>query len=175
MELEEYKTQVQKKHGHKQMKVTNSFGVYDVFKHIRKNGWYDIGRPLKEHEFYTIVRSINNLMAAEIAKGNTVTFPSYMGKLELRKTKRGVTLKDGKLKNTYPVDWAKTIELWYEDEEARDQKLLIRHEVPWVYRVKYCFGSAKFKNKFFYQFVLNRTIKKMLKDNINSQKTDTLW
>ena len=44
-------------------KITNSIGVYDLYKLIRKNHWYDIGRPLKEHEFYAIIRKVNSLLA----------------------------------------------------------------------------------------------------------------
>ena len=67
------------------VKVTNSWGVYDAYKVIRKHQWYDIGRPLKEHEFYSIIRGINDLLAEDIANGKEVTFPSRMGGLELRK------------------------------------------------------------------------------------------
>ena len=42
MELQEFKNSI---HGApKVMKVTNSWGVYDAYKHMRKNGWYNIGR-----------------------------------------------------------------------------------------------------------------------------------
>jgi hypothetical protein len=40
-------------------KVNNSLGVYDAYKWIRKNKWFNIGRPLKEHEFYSIIRKVN--------------------------------------------------------------------------------------------------------------------
>ena len=65
--LRDFMTEITKKRGKKQMKITNSFGVFDVYKHIRKNKWYDIGRPLKESEFYAIIRNVNNLLAVEIA------------------------------------------------------------------------------------------------------------
>ena len=87
-----------KKFRHKKgtpLKVNGSFGVYDCYKLMRKNHWYDIGRPVLEKEFYAIVRGINKLLAENISDGETVVFPQRMGKLELRKFKTGATIKDG--------------------------------------------------------------------------------
>lgn len=171
----EFKNQVVKSRVRKQAKIRNSWGSYDIYKHIRKNGWYDIGRPVKEHEFYSIIREVNKLLAEEIANGNTVIFPYRMGKLELRKSERGVSLVDGKLKITYPVNWDETIRLWFEDKEARKNKTLLRNEEDYVYHVKYCKHDANYENKSFYQFTLNRFIKQELKKNIEQKKIDTLW
>lgn len=156
-------------------KITNSIGVYDMYKAIRKAHWYNIGRPLKEHEFYTIVRSVNKLLAENIINGETVVFPAAMGKLELRKYPRGVSFVDGKLKNTYPIDWKSTNLLWKEDQEERLKKTLLRYESPVVYLVKYCKEDATYENKTFYQFRLHRKLRVRLKDNIINEKTDTLW
>lgn len=158
-------------------KIKGSWGVYDSYKYIRKNGWYNIGRPLKEGEFYAIIRGINNLLAEEVALGNTITFPANMGRLELRKSKRGVGLVDGKLKITYPIDWAETFKLWYNDEEAHQNKNLMYFENEYVYHVKYLVTGprARYVNKCFYQFALNSFLKKHLSDNIIAGKIDTLW
>jgi hypothetical protein len=175
MDYQEYKLQTTKTYHKGKSKVRDSYGVYDCYKHIRKNGWYDIGRPIKEHEFYTIIREVNKLLAEEIAQGNTVAFPCRMGKLELRKNEKGVSLIDGKLRITYPVNWEETIRLWYEDEEARKNKTLLRNEEKYVYHVKYCRHDANYENKSFYEFSLNRLIKQALKKNIEQKKIDTLW
>ena len=155
--------------------VRNSFGIRDVHKLIRKNHWNDIGRPVSEHDFYTIIRQVNLLLADEIANGNTVFLPHRMGKIELRKYKVGVWIKDGKLQNTYPPDWSGTLKLWYEDEEARRAKTILRHEHPYIYHICYNKWKAKFENKVFYQFTANTFIKKKLSKNIKSGKVDTLW
>ena len=175
--LEEFKSDIIKRSGkgRKKAKISNSFGVRDVFKSLRKKHWYNIERPLKESEFYHIIRNINNLLAEELAKGNTVKLPSRMGELELRKYSTGASLRDGKLKISYPIDWKKTIELWYDDKEAYDNRILLRYNTDQVYRIKYSVFSARYENKRFYQFALNRKIKVKLKDNINKGKTDTLW
>lgn len=164
-----------KRRQRKHFKVSNSFGVYDVYKLIRKHKWYDIGRPLKEQEFYKIIRSINKYLAEELTSGQDVVFPERMGKLELRKREAGVSITEGKLKVTYPVDWKKTLSLWYEDTEARENKTLIRNMSGTVYRVRYLKGSANYNNKSFYKFTLCRTVKEMLKEKIQNRETDSLW
>ena len=159
----------------KNFKVRGSFGIYDCYKAIRRHKWFDIGRPLKEKEFYSIIRGVNNLIAEEIANGETVEFPEKMGKLELRKYQVGAYIKDGKLKVTYPIDWYATNKLWKEDEEARKNKTLLRHSNKWVYYVKYRNECANYENNTFYLFALNSFIKKKLSRNIKQNKVDTLY
>lgn len=173
--FQEFQEEVCRKRGSKKMKVTNSWGTYAIYKHMRKNHWYDIGRPLKEKEYYAIIGKVNSLLADNIAKGETVVFPSRMGKLELRKTRRGVDIVNGKLKITYPIDWHETLRLWYTDEEARKNKTLVRNESGVVYHVKYDKWDATYENKIFYQFDLNRFTKKALRKNVNEGLVDTLY
>lgn len=156
-------------------KVRGSWGVLQAWRYIRKNHWFNIGRPVTEKEFYAIVRQINLLIAEEIALGNTVTLPCRMGKLELRKLKVGAQFVDGKLKVTYPPNWSETLKLWYEDEEAKKRKIVLRHEQPYVYYVCYDKWRASYENKVFYRFSLNTFIKRKLSKNIKNNIVDTLW
>ena len=159
----------------RKIKITNSFGVYDVYKLMRKNHWFDMFKTVSQKDYYAIIRGVNKLLAENIALGGTVTFPDKMGKIELRKHPAGVRLKDGKLKNNYPINWADTWKLWYSDPDERAKKTLLRYEVPFVYYTSYNKHDATYENKVFYQFVLNRFIKKALNENIKNGKTDTLW
>lgn len=156
-------------------KVRNSIGVYTFYKMIRKHKWFNIGRPLKEHEFYNIIRSINNLLAEEIALGNSVNFPCRMGTLELRKYQPTARFVNGKLRLSYPIDWEKTLKLWYTDEEAKKNKILVRLEETDVYKIKYSKYKANYENKSFYEFSVNKGIKKSLKDNIKKGLVDTAY
>lgn len=111
-----------------------------------------------------------------IARGDTITLPSKMGKLELTKDQRGVYFdKNGNMKITYPVDWSATLKLWFEDAEAREQKILIRRNSKVVYKVHFNKYDATFNNKIFYDFTLNRFIKKKLKNNINNGLIDSVY
>ncbi len=174
MDYKEFNAQVKKAREPRVAKVTHSWGVYDCYKAIRKHQWYDIGRPLKEHEFYSIIRKVNKLAANEVANGGEFTFPCRMGKLEIRKIINGVSIVGGKLKNTYGIDWGNTLRLWYEDEEARKAKTLLRWEND-VYHVRYNKFPANYENQSFYEFQTNRYLKQALQENVKQGKIDTLW
>ena len=111
---------------HRTHKVSGSLGVYDAYKYIRKNKWFDIGRPLTEHEFYSIIRRVNNYLAEELLKGHDISLPHRMGRLELRKYDAKIYLKDNKVVTNLPIDWDKTLRLWYEDKESYDNRTLVR-------------------------------------------------
>lgn len=159
----------------KKAKIRNSFGVYDCYKYIMKNKWFNIGKRVTEHEFYTIVRSVNKLLAEYLAEGESILLPYKMGLLEIRRQERGTSFKDGKLKVTYPVNWNGTLELWENDEEARNEKILVRHENSCIFRIIYNKYPAVYENKTFYEFAVNRGIRIKLKENIQKGKIDTLW
>ena len=156
-------------------KDIGTVGVYDFYKHIRKNKWYNIGRPVTEHEFYSIVRKVNKLLAEGMAKGETVYLPHKMGGFELRKLEKRARFYHGKLIVGYPVDWKSTWELWSKDAEAYDDKILVRFENRFIYYIKYNKQYANYKNQSFFEFTLNRNIKRALSENINNGKVDTIW
>jgi len=171
----DFQEKILKKRGKKNFKVRGSFGVGDAYKIIRKNGWYNIGKPVRSDVFYHIIRSINKMLAGNISTGETVCLPQSMGRLELRESKRGVSIVGGKMKVNYPIDWNETLRLWSEDGEARRKKVLLRTESKIVYTVRYNKFHAHYSNKSFYEFALNRFIKNALKKNINEGKINVLW
>ncbi len=175
MEYTEFANSIMKKGTKREFKVRNSWGVYDSYKAIRKHGWFDIGRPLKEHEFYSIIREVNNLLAEDLALGKEIVFPYRMGKVEVRKMPVGVSLVRGELKNTYPIAWEETIRLWFNDEESMNNKTLVRKEVKEVFYIKYNKFKANYENQSFYEFKLNRFIKLALNRNSSKGKIETLW
>lgn len=162
--------------GIKKFKITNSWGIYDAFKLVRKNGWYDMGRTMYECDFFAIVRKVNKLLAKNIVEGIPVMFPSRMGEVRLRKFQKGVYLnKKGRLINTYPIDWKSTLELWLNDEEARTNKYLVRFESGIVYRMYYSKHTATYTNKSFYEFQPNRFMQRDLSQKIINGEIDTIW
>ena len=126
--LVEFLNSIKKVKESRSHKVTQSIGVYDAYKWIRKNKWLNIGRPLTEHEFYNIIRRMNNYLAESLILGNDITLPNRMGRLELRKYDVRFSFKDGKVRSNLPIDWDKTLKLWHEDEEAYRDKTLVKIE-----------------------------------------------
>lgn len=153
-------------------KITKSLGVYDAYKWIRKRKWEDVGRRLTEHEFYSIIRKVNDLLAINLINGEDIKLPHRMGTLELRKKSSRVYLKDGKLCTNLPIDWDKTLKLWCEDEDAYTNRMLIRMEENEIFKVYYNKNKAEYNNKSFYQFKINRELKKALKRNIKKNRID---
>ena len=98
--------------------------------------------------------------------GNSITLPNRMGRLELRKYDSKVAFKEGKLVTNLPIDWDRTLKLWYEDKESYDNKTLVKMEEKEIFKVYYNKSTAEYNNKSFYQFNINREIKQRLKYNI---------
>lgn len=127
MTYEEFKSKVQHLSSSRKHKVTNSIGVYSSYKWIRKNNWLNIGRCLTEHEFYSIIRKVNDYLADSFLNGNDIKLPHRMGRIELRKYDARISFDGKKVKTNLPIDWDKTLKLWYEDEEAYKKK----HWLKW--------------------------------------------
>ena len=164
--MDEFRRKVLKVDHSRNHKVKNSMGVYDIYKHIRNNKWYDIGQPITEHQFYTIIRQVNNVLADNLLKGNDIVFPNKMGRLEVRKFEPIIRFDDNKLTVRLPIDWDRTLKLWSEDEEAYKERTLVKMEEKEIFKVCYNKTRADFPNKGFYQLQINRDLKIALKKKI---------
>lgn len=170
--MDEFRRRILKVNGPRKHKINNSFGVYNAYKLIRKNKWFDIGRPVSEHDFYSIIRTVNNLLADFLSKGHDVNLPCQMGRLEIRKYDAKITLQEGKIVTNLPIDWDRTLKLWSEDEKAYKERTLIKREEKEIFKVYYNRGKANYTNKSFFAFDINRELKKKLKKNIKERRID---
>jgi len=93
-----------------------------------------------------------------------------MGRLYVTKKPTKNKIIDGKLENNMPIDWNRTMALWEEDNEAKEKKILIKHNVPSVYKLTYDKHYISYPNKVYYHFGFNRQLKVTIKENINSGK-----
>lgn len=166
MTYDNFKKTVLNVEGPRVHKITNSIGVYDAYKWIRKNKWLDIGTPVSEHDFYKIIRSINEQLILLLLSGGNLQLPQRMGTIELRKRPVVYDIKSGKLKVSAPIDWDRTLKLWYEDEESFNKKTLVKMEEKEIFQIYYNKSKATYKNKSFYQFRPNRDLKVQLKHKL---------
>ena len=171
-ELTDFLNSIKKVNEPRTHKVNNSLGVYDSYKWIRKNMWLNIGRSLTEHEFYRIIRKVNDYLAESFLQGNDIKLPHRMGRLELRKYDARVTFDGEKVKTNLPIDWDRTLKLWYEDEEAYKNKTLVKVEEKEIFKVYYNKQLADYNNQVFYEFNVNRELKKRLKQRIKEGVLD---
>lgn len=172
MTFEEFRRETLKVDQSRQHKISNSIGVYDIYKFIRKNKWMKIGQRISEHDFYTIIRNINKYYANQLCQGNDIRLPYRMGTLELRKRNATTRMQDNKLIITKPIDWQETLKLWHEDPECKEDKILVRQQHPEVFRVKYNKRNAVYNNKAFFNFRPTRDIKVRLKEQIINNNID---
>lgn len=175
MDLGEFRKEILKVNKKKvKFNVTNSHGTKDAWRWIKKNKWLNIGQPVTEAEFGKIVKAINNTLQDQLLNGKDVSFPERMGRLEIRKFNAKVALKNDKIVTSLPIDWKRTQELWWKDEEAHKAKTLVRFEGRERFTIYYNKGRANYINKGFYKFIPTRTLKKRLKDKINNGGYDVL-
>ena len=168
----EFRKKVLKLSDNRHHKISKSWGTYDAYKFLRKRKWADIGRCLTEHEFYSIIRKVNDYLADSFLHGNDIKLPHRMGRIELRKYDVRVSLDGEKVKTNLPIDWDRTLKLWYEDEEAYKEKTLVKVEEKEIFKVYYNKQLADYNNQVFYEFNVNRELKKRLKQRIKEGKID---
>lgn len=170
--MDEFRRKVLKVDGPRTHNIRNSNGVYSAYKWIRKNKWLNIGRPVTEHEFYSIVRQVNNLLAEVILSGGDIVLPHRLGTIELRKYDTRISICNGKVVTNLPIDWDRTLKLWSEDEEAYKERTLVKMEEKETFKVFYNKRTANYENKSFMQFEVNRDLKRRLKQRIKNKLVD---
>lgn len=164
MSLQEFRSKILKVKEKRNHKISNSLGVYDAYKYIRKNKWLNIGQSVTEKQFYYIVRTVNKYLVESLLEGRDILFPNRMGRLEIMKYKVSYTFKDGKLKTNLPIDWDRTLKLWYEDKESHKDKVLLKQEEKEIFKIFYNKSKAVFNNKSLYDFKANRELKSKIKE-----------
>ena len=162
----EFKKNIKRVTSKRLHKVRNSIGVYDIYKHIRKNKWYNIPRPLKEGEFYKIIRSVNQYLGKALSEGREIKLPHRLGKIELRKAPVRMSIVNNKLVTNLPIDWDATLKLWYKDEEAYNNRMLVRCEPKEVFKIFYNKYGAEYTNMSLFEFKPNRELSKQVSNNI---------
>ena len=165
MTREEFKA-THKVHNRGPQKVNNSWGVYDYYKYYRTHRPNEHKYVLYECVYFAIIRKVNKYLAEEFCKKGEIVFPHKMGRLAVKLKPVRTWIDDtGKVVTTRLVDWDKTWDLWYENEEARKNKYLVyRQENKNVASIVYDKHAAVYKNKYYYDFRVCRELKtKLLK------------
>ena len=151
----------------KNCKIHRSYWTIDYYRNYKKNG----GR-LTDSEFRKVIQEINLILKDNFLNGKDVIFPYGLGRLELRKKENKVSIVDGKLKTNRPIDWNETLKLWEVDEEARENKTLVRCEEKYQYAIRYSCVGNDFIHKKVMRFTPARDLKNKLVQNILNKKVD---
>lgn len=171
MSFKEFTNKVLKLNSSRKHKVTNSYGIKDGYRYYRRTKAYKKTEYIiDEHQYYKITRMVNKLLAESLSEGDDIILPNRMGELELRKKEANIRYKNNKLCTNLPINWYSTLKLWYEDEEAHKNKTLVKVEEKEIYKVHYNRAVANYNNKSFYDFIINKSIRQRLKNNIKEGK-----
>lgn len=156
--LEEFKAERSLVHRGKGV-FRNSYGVYDYYKYYRKNREKGSRWKITEKDFYDLVRQVNQILAEELIEKGKVDLPHKMGTLEFQKVPRQIYQdKNGNYKTNQKIDWSKTFELWYEDDEAYKNKTLVRFDRDDLTKFHYRKVNAEYVNKTFYTFLIQKEL-----------------
>ena len=172
MEEQEFLNKVRKVKEPRNHKVKNSYGIYDGYKFYRKNKPKDPKYVLTESQYFAITRKVNEFLIEALSKGEDVILPFRLGRIEVRKYESRITWDGKKVKSNLPIDWDRTLKLWYEDEEAYKNKTLVKVEEKEIFKVYYNKHLADYNNQVFYEFNINRELKKRLKQRIKEGRLD---
>ena len=164
MNFKEFSANIRKARNKKDFKIKNSFCMKNIWRWLKKNKWLDLGQSITELQMGTIVKRINAYYQSRLLGGYRVTFPYHMGDIQLIKYDVKPYYKNGKLVIPYAIDWLKTMQLWYENEESRNNKELIRQENKTIYRPYYSKRRAIYNNKVFMEFDFSRAVKKKINE-----------
>lgn len=149
----------------KEYNIRNSWGVYDFYKYYRKTKPKDPKFIISDVQYYAIFRRVNELLVDSLVRTGELEFPYKMGKLIVfKKTLKSWIAPNGVRYTSRKVNWDKTLELWYNDEEAYRNKTLLYFENDERLTIRYNKTRAEFKNKYYYEFKPSRDIDRRVKN-----------
>lgn len=173
MEYQEFLHKLQKR-GSKAHHIGHCLGTRDAFRWVRKNKWKLLGGQTCDMYLYSkIINSVNLQLIDSLFEGHTVIFPHQMGSLLLVSTEGGVAMEGDEVKTNYKTDWKKTLQYWYEDEEARNSHKTVKCVQNRLYYIHYCKCGARYGNRGFYRFRPNRSLLKKLGKVLAERQVNT--
>ena len=163
------------KQGSKPHTISHCLGARDAWKWVRKNKWKVLkGQKCSSALYGALIMEVNKLLVEELFEGHLIEFPHNMGTLMLTGTPAKLRYKEGKLYNNYRTDWEKTLKYWFEDDEARKNKQVIKRVQNTIYNIKYSKRNACYKNQRYYHMRINRSLVRALGKKIKGQKLNAL-
>ena len=159
---------VKQKRNHK---IKGSVGTYQIYSALKEQDSTLLKR-INSSAFSKLIKLVNTKLVEDMFLGNDINLPYLMGRLELRKYPKKIYLVNNKVKTNLPINWKETLDLWEQDKMARINKTLVRYEHPETFTVIYNKRHARFNNKSFYGFHINRGIKLKLKQQIQEGELD---
>ena len=172
--FEDYLKEVQNVHGSRKHKISGSKNTIDGLRYYRKIRPREKEFVLTDKEYLSIIREMNNLVADYLIENKSIRLPAGFGKLEVVKyeTKSWID-EDGRFISTKKIDMNSTLKLWYDDEESRLNKTLVRYDDEFIFRFNYPQRGRMYKYNGYYSIRFNRNLQQKLKLAIQAGNYDT--
>lgn len=156
-----------------QGKIKSDFGINDYYKFYSQT----IKNPKPKDLFTKIIYNFNKEIVDCIINEGLEFIPiKTQFRFCIRKNKRSIQIKNNKLINTNPVDWKTTLDLWKEDPEAKEKKLIIRHNnyhsSKYIFRIMMVKGKLNYLNKKYFKFKPCRSFQRNLAKRILDKDKD---
>lgn len=162
------------KRGSKPYKLSKCLGARDAWRWVRRNKWKLLGgKPIDKSQYSAIIDAVHKQIIELLLEGHEVEFPHQMGSLLLASLPASVSWKDGELVTNYRTDWKKTLDVWYKDEELRNTHKPIKRISRSIYFIRYYKKKARYHNRRFYKFRVNRSLAKRLGNTLNERRVET--
>lgn len=172
--FEEYLKEAKNVHSNRKHKITGSQNTISGFHYYRKIRPKEKEFTLKDKEYLSIIREMNNLVADYLVENKSIRLPAGFGKLEIVKYETKCWIdENGKLISTKKIDMHSTFKLWYEDEESRLNKTLVRYNDEFIFRIKYPPKGRMYRYNGYYSIKFNRQLQQKLKLAIQAGNYDT--
>jgi len=171
--FKEFSNKIKKASNKRVHKIKKSVYTIDGFYYYRKTKPDFKEFVLKDVEYLSIIREMNLLLLEELFENKFFNLPCGMGKIIIVKKKtRSWFDKNDKFSSNKKIDMHSTVRLWYEDEEARINKTLVRFDNEYLFKLKYVKTKPNYKNSTYYTINFCRSLKKKLSEIILNSDFD---
>lgn len=158
-------------------RIVSHYGLTDYYKYYQTNT--QSKEPVDNKKYMSIIDDFNlgiidMLLHEEITE---YTIPKVGCTIKINKRKTVPVIKEGVLINRLPIDFKSTKELWLNNEEAKEKKILVRfsnnHTDKYIYRIKFAKDGESYINKKYYSFIPSRSFKRALAKRIFNSELDS--
>lgn len=152
-------------------KIKKDYGIPEYFKYFKEN---NESIKISNKTYNNVISMFNKELINIIIEDNfTYVLPHMGSSISIKKRKCVPRIVDGKLINPSPVDWVATNKLWFEDDESKEKKLLVRYAnqntSKHVFLVSFKKYIYPFFNKRFYNFKTCRSFQRLLSARIKDE------
>lgn len=146
-------------------KIGKKKGSMDLYRHYvntdkTKDGSFNIPYKL----WSAILKDWSEFFFEELFNTGEFNLPFACGSFYVIKRSYKPKMINGELIYNAPVDWGRTMKLWYRDPEAKKNKVLVKIEpcTKYLIRFKMARKRQSSPNKFYYSGVVSRSFKKKI-------------